>query len=955
MRRRTLRLRFSWTVKTLSRIAIAFLLCLYVHSLEAALVTSLQNAPKVDVPIDIQSEKLSGRLSTSLQQLKSSDSQDRLRAVAMLAALKYDDGSSYEPNAVIAALVDALGDQDPLVQNASAERLRAYKESLGPAELKTPSLLLRLKDRNPQVRAFTAWLFGSIRENLRSHFSESTARPNDRLIVPVLTENLGDQDATVRIETARALRFFDDQSIKQYAEPRIPDVTNALNDPNAYIKVTAAWILGAIGPQSSRAVPNLIAILSDKTPCVTISGAWALGSIGSGAGSAIPALATLSKAPPAADPGPGYGEHGADSTGDCYWAKRYSFGGFAVGSESAMSVLNWKPPPNASGFGMGMYALSTPQAQDFAADAIVRIADATVNDQKTDRIRSFYDAADTLGSLQTGYAQGASKRVRNDVAILQSIRRGQLGYNFISYIVRFPKLSAFILCYALLAILCVSLLAFSPFVLWRFNEWLAPLPHFKLPSALGGMDVSLPTLLLVGFLQYHPRVLDAWVSKFRGKVAQVFESSFITEQNKLYVETPVQLDRIALPHITPRELRGAFSRDRACILIWGEGGSGKTSLAYRIAAWGMSEYGSMRPTKHCMLPIVIEEDVSLISGNDRDKLIEVIRGKLKNTIGGSEAPRECFVRELLRKKRLLLLVDGLSELSLTTRDLFRPIDPQFDANALIITSRFEENLDGIMKATLHPMRIEGNRLSSFMEAYLSKRGKREEFSDAEFFEGCKSLSSMVGKRDMTVLLAKLFAEQMISAKDGDLGNALPQSIPDLMLEYLNRINRRHVGIDDRALHTAVKIIAWECLRKNLRPAPAKFSTISEALGEDRKAILRFLEDELQLIATLGAARDKIRFALDPLAEYLAALYLVEANRDDEPAWHSFLDYADSMPGAPQSIREFMLALRDCCFANEREMSIPMFVQRELATRVESGAKAGETSSTTPTAPATETR
>src|SRR5262245_57253940 len=48
---------------------------------------------------------------------------------------------------------------------------------------------------------------------------------------------------------------------------------------------------------------------------------------------------------------------------------------------------------------------------------------------------------------------------------------------------------------------------------------------------------------------------------------------------------------------------------------------------------------------------------------------------------------------------------------------------------------------------------------------------------------------MVGDRDITVLLAKLFAEQMIASKEHCLDDNLPQNIPDLMLSYLNELNR----------------------------------------------------------------------------------------------------------------------------------------------------------------------
>jgi HEAT repeat protein len=60
------------------------------------------------------------------------------------------------------------------------------------------------------------------------------------------------------------------------------------------------------------------------------------------------------------------------------------------------------------------------------------------------------------------------------------------------------------------------------------------------------------------------------------------------------------------------------------------------------------------------------------------------------------------------------------------------------------------------------------------------------FTDTEFFNACSRLSLMVGQRNITALLAKLYAEQLIAVKvEGmkELPLQMPDSIPDLMLSY----------------------------------------------------------------------------------------------------------------------------------------------------------------------------
>lgn len=285
---------------------------------------------------------------------------------------------------------------------------------------------------------------------------------------------------------------------------------------------------------------------------------------------------------------------------------------------------------------------------------------------------------------------------------------------------------------------------------------------------------------------------------------------------------------------------------------------------------------------------------------------------------------------------MLVIVDGLLEMSQATRNKIRPVNPEFAANALLVTSRLEESLDGVTKTILHPVRVQGNRLSSFMDAYLAQKGTRAFFEDTEFFAACSRLSMMIGDRDITVLLVKLYADQMIASKDR-AQDRLPETIPDLMLEYLNELNRREADLDDRVVHAVAKAIAWECLRQNYRPMPARIDAVLEALGGSDAAHvrIRYLEQKLRLVQTVGAARDQAKFALDPLSEYLAGLYVVEHYRDNEQLWREFFAKADGTLAGPELINGFLLAVRDCCVAKGPDANVSPLIAEELTYRVRS--------------------
>jgi hypothetical protein len=140
--------------------------------------------------------------------------------------------------------------------------------------------------------------------------------------------------------------------------------------------------------------------------------------------------------------------------------------------------------------------------------------------------------------------------------------------------------------------------------------------------------------------------------------------------------------------------------------------------------------------------------------------------------------------------------------------------------------------------------------------------------------------------------------------------------------------------DDRLVHRVAKAIAWECLKRTYYPTPAPRQAVLAALvGEQNaEALLTYLEDRLRLIETSGAGRNHIRFMLDPLAEYLAGLHILDQYGDNADAWRQFLTRADAMPGAPDAIKEFLLAVRDCCLAKGADAKVPSFLPGELANR-----------------------
>ena len=305
---------------------------------------------------------------------------------------------------------------------------------------------------------------------------------------------------------------------------------------------------------------------------------------------------------------------------------------------------------------------------------------------------------------------------------------------------------------------------------------------------------------------------------------------------------------------------------------------------------------------------------------------------LTNLIDAQSPPSTALFKQLLKKKRILIIVDGMSELSDSTRKNILHGIAEISVNAVIFTSRIEEELGKLNRTLVKPTKIKGNQLSSFVERYLSSLGKRDLFEDDVFFEGCRLLSSLVNDRDITALLAKLFVEQMVAQKENVSIDNLPDNIPELMLKNIDILHSAtHTTLSVREINKVAKIIAWECLKGDFRPLPASFDDISKVLTQFNynTELLTYLIEKLKLLETVSFD-EKIRFRIDPLCEYLAGMYTVVDNSSDENMWFQFLDRLLTNNFSDENITGFLLALRDCCSTKEAKKVVPGFVVEQLS-------------------------
>ncbi|HBH74701.1 MAG TPA: hypothetical protein DDY43_15040 [Synechococcales bacterium UBA10510] len=216
-----------------------------------------------------------------------------------------------------------------------------------------------------------------------------------------------------------------------------------------------------------------------------------------------------------------------------------------------------------------------------------------------------------------------------------------------------------------------------------------------------------------------------------------------------------------------------------------------------------------------------------------------------------------------------------------------------------------------------------------------------------------------------MLLAQMFIDDVIANREQGL---LAGSVPELMLSYVRRLDtpadpalRRREGLEisEKLVQRALRVVALASHRQGPGGQPlfqplefsdalarrALLAQEPEGLALTRQqaeALLGYLI-KLRLLLQPGAALDRLRFPLDPLADHLAAAEQFERLEAQtlEPAepeqaaaaWEAFLAALEPRPAAERErMRGFLLALRDGVMEaqGKRALAMPPQVPDRLA-------------------------
>ncbi len=367
----------------------------------------------------------------------------------------------------------------------------------------------------------------------------------------------------------------------------------------------------------------------------------------------------------------------------------------------------------------------------------------------------------------------------------------------------------------------------------------------------------------------HPDVLDAWVERRAASIQGALDHFDLFLQRRLYVALPIRMGEPATGELVEQPSAESFRP-----LFEGE---------------------------RVVLPIV--------------------------GVGGS----------LLRSKRLLVIIDALSERDAATQEhVCQVYQSGLPLNALIVTTRRPPNFGAVDRTEIHTERITVKSLIPFIFEYLRRRQLHGEFEEREQLQLGDRVLALVqasGRTlNVTPLLVTLFVDSALARSRAHRSlEELPTSVPEVYLDYLRRLNPKQGGIphaiDDQTILDAARIMARTRLAENFVPGDVRRDAVEAALAEKglgfepRQLIDRLIGNGVVEQFEMGAIA-LLRFALDPVAEYLAAIEAVHELGRDPRAWHDAFAVLQEVDGYPEAISGFLNALGDCYATYRKPFHLP---------------------------------
>lgn len=356
----------------------------------------------------------------------------------------------------------------------------------------------------------------------------------------------------------------------------------------------------------------------------------------------------------------------------------------------------------------------------------------------------------------------------------------------------------------------------------------------------------------------------------------------------------VSLDDRSQLTATPTNLRSLFRIREIPILISGEGGIGKTSLAVQMCRWAMDQADPLSAAGP-MIPLFVPASQPL-----KPTLLDYLLYQLRTLVGG-ESVEEWLMRALLADGRVLVVFDDVAERPPESGSAIYRAQKDLKIAAMIVTRRTDDP-DLSPRSHVEVREFQADQVSSFIETYLQERAVR--LPDGVSLDAlARQFAELTDQHTSSAFFLKLFCDQLI---DSDFVITRTDLVT-LVRSYLKRVNRHRKPTEptDEEVYGAFAAFACAGLEANdFGDGSISRAVALHALG-GKQSLLEYLETRLRLIATDDSCAGHLRSTSSTLSLYVAAADLANRCGKSSEQWGELLG---RMLRIPESSRGLAVAL-----------------------------------------------
>jgi photosystem II stability/assembly factor-like uncharacterized protein len=370
------------------------------------------------------------------------------------------------------------------------------------------------------------------------------------------------------------------------------------------------------------------------------------------------------------------------------------------------------------------------------------------------------------------------------------------------------------------------------------------------------------------------RCLDVTVQNLRARALELFSAYPDVNVRRKWVPAPLKiqddviLNASAVDHAAPdgtyvaglSEIRRYLKGDRWTISIEGPGGVGKSALAFQFGRWVLDSRPDYRLAPHPMLAILVK----LPTKNVDTDALAVLQQSL-----GLASPELC--KKLLMRRRVLVVADGVSEAAEQDLGALQPGKGASAVHAMVVTSRRPTEL--LESLLIRPLAVNLTFLDRILDDLVASTIGGGVLSPEErelLRDRIKAIMSSIGT-ERAISVPMIFLNIMVDRAKQLLAHErkldeLPKTLDALVTEYVSNLARSEADVSKAVRE--IRRAAVVCIGSELRP---RYRSLADYTLEDisEHRLEQLVTDGLMMRS--GEPGDPFyKFALDPIAEYLAA-------------------------------------------------------------------------------------